>query len=203
MKDGDRRSIPWVEVKKRLRDSQLALENALVANPERTAAVYRERAAQLAARGSGVEAASSASRVLVFVLGTERFALDFGDVVEVLPFANCTPVPGAPPELLGVMNIHGVIRSVMDLARLLGLSDGTDRPAKGYVLLVRHQARQVGWRADSIDKILSLPSSELAAPEGDVTGQALRYLRGLTRDRLRLLNTEALFAHPVFTAGSR
>src|SRR5437879_4642246 len=121
MKDGETRSINWAEVKQRLNESQLALDKARADDPERLESVYRQRAAQLADRRAQVSGPVSALRVLVFGLGTERYALEFADLVEMLPFARCTPVPGGPAQLLGVANIHGEIRSVLDLGRLLEL----------------------------------------------------------------------------------
>ncbi len=135
---GDRRRIDWAEVRERLERSRAALEESLSVSPERLEAVYRERAAALAARQTRA-AGPTGVRVLVFALGAERYALNFGDVTEVLPFAALTPVPGGPPELLGVMNVRGDIRSVVDLGRLLTTPERTDAAA-GYVLLLRRTA---------------------------------------------------------------
>jgi purine-binding chemotaxis protein CheW len=199
MSDRDAR-IDWSEVKSRLKESQQALEKVLTASPERAEAVFRQRAAQLAGRRVRAEGPTAALRLLVFVLRGERYGLDFGDVVELLPFANCTPVPGAPPQLVGVTNVRGEIRSVVDLGRLLDLPENDQRGA-GYILLVRHQGREVGLRVDGIDKLQSVLPEELAVPADETAEASLRYLRGLAPDKLRVLRTEALFAHSLFQNG--
>ena len=191
-------SIDWDDVKQRLHASQLALEKALSPGPERTEAIYRERAEQLAKREGDAGSPSTASRMLVFNLGRERYAIDFNAIVELLPFANCTAVPSGPPELLGVINVHGEIRSVVDLGRLLALAEEEGR-SPGYVLLVRHRDLEVGLRVSAIDKIQTFASGQLAAACESDTGSSLRYTQGLAVGGLRLLNAEALFAHPIFT----
>src|SRR4051794_6249082 len=111
---GDRR-IDWDDVRRRLRATEQALEQALNPGPERIAEVYRRRADDLAGRRGQDGRAAAGPRVLAFALGAERFALELTDVVELLAFGSCTPVPGGPAQLLGVMNVHGEIRSVLDL----------------------------------------------------------------------------------------
>src|ERR1043166_6935177 len=113
-------AIDWNDVKRRLRDSQLALERA----PERTAAILRERAALLADRRAQAETPADVLRVLVFTLGGQRYALPFADLVELLPLTRLTRVPSAPPAVLGVVTLHDEIRSVVDLTRLMELPAG-------------------------------------------------------------------------------
>ena len=66
---------------------------------------------------------------------------------------------------------------------------------------VNNQGRVVGWRVDSIDKIQQVAHEELAVPASGDTGPSIRFLKGLTPDRLRVLNTEAIFSHPLFHTG--
>jgi purine-binding chemotaxis protein CheW len=187
--------IDWAEVKRRLDDSQQALERVLAPSAADLGPLYLQRAALLAQRRRAASVPADSLRALVFTLGAERYALEFAYLVELLPFANCTPVPGGPPALLGVINVHGEIRSVVDMGRLLDVPTGT----AGYVLLLRHQGRQVGLRVDSIEHIRLLAPGEIAAP-GDSETDALPFLRGLTPDRVRVLRTDALLDQPLFRA---
>ena len=139
----DRKRIDWEQVHIRLKNSQLALEQALTASPERREAVYRERAAQFAARGRQAEGPGTASGHCPLPLGTARSGRDHADLIEILPVAPGTPVPGGPPQPLGVMNLHGEIRSVIDLGGLLELAT-EDFPTAGYVLRVSKHGREVG-----------------------------------------------------------
>jgi len=189
--------IDWGAVKERLHRSQLALEKALNPDPEQIEAAFRDRARQLAQRHAHTHSPSTPFRVLVFALGKEHYGLDLGVVVELLPFTNCTRVPGAPAQLLGVTNVHGEIRSVIDLRHLLELPD-EERNSPGYILLIRHQDCEVGLRVDGIEKIRAVSPEDLLVLSDDAARPSFRCLRGLTPDMLRILSTEALFAHPVF-----
>jgi purine-binding chemotaxis protein CheW len=196
--------IDWEAARRRVRASQEALE-ALEARPERIEEVYQERAAALAGRGRQNDSSSAVLRVLAFTVGPERYGLELGDVVELLPFARCTPVPGGPPQLLGVMNVHGEIRSVVDLGRLLDLP-ATDAEEAGYVVLLKKKGPEgqqstgalVGLRVDALDRIVALPPGDVDGPAGTGVGQVGRFLQGLTQEGVRLLNTEALLGHPIF-----
>lgn len=185
--------IDWEQVKMRLRKSQLALEKALTPDPARTEAIFRERAAQLASRGARADAGPAVLRVLTFAIGTGRYGVEFADVVELLPFTRCTPIPGAPAALLGVINVHGEIQSVVDLGRLMETSEHDIR-TEGTVLLLRKGVGRVALRVDRLDRVQTFPEAELAIPDKDEA----RYVRGLAADRLRVLSTDAILAHPLF-----
>ena len=45
--------------------------------------------------------------VLIFRLAQELYAIELEEVAETLPFERCTPVPGSPPQFLGVINLRG------------------------------------------------------------------------------------------------
>lgn len=186
--------IDWGRIRDRLRQSEAALDAASAVGPERLAAMYRERAAALAARRVAAAGPVVGPRALVFELAGERYGLDFGDVAELLPFAGCTPVPGGPPELLGAIGVRGEIRSVLDLARMLGLSAGRGR---GYVLFARTDGRTAALRVDRVEAVCAL--SEPPAPHAG-TEPLSPFVRGLTADRVRLLDTAAIFAHPALCA---
>src|SRR5688500_10429476 len=116
-----RKRIDWESAKKRLRESDLALEQVLITSPERLHAAFLKRAAQLAARTSETTAGAAARSVLCFTLGQERYGIVLSDLSEIMPMGVSTPVPGAPTELIGVINLRGEIRAVLDLGRLLSL----------------------------------------------------------------------------------
>jgi chemotaxis-related protein WspB len=55
---------------------------------------------------------------LLFELGTERYALDVGRVVEVLPLVHIKEIPQGPLEVAGVFNYRGQPVPAIDLNRL-------------------------------------------------------------------------------------
>jgi chemotaxis protein histidine kinase CheA len=59
-------------------------------------------------------------RALLLPVGAERYAVELTAVREVLVAPAPTPLPGAPPTVLGVVNLRGEVVPVLDTAALLG-----------------------------------------------------------------------------------
>ncbi|HEX4144310.1 MAG TPA: chemotaxis protein CheW [Pirellulales bacterium] len=193
-----RRSIDWNRVKSRLQESQALLEQSLVAvEGAGLEQIYCQRARAFAARTATAVEPLDARLALTFTVETERLCLDLALVAEILPFAKCSPIAGASPELLGVTNVRGRICSVLDLARILQLPKAGDRE-RGYIVLVRHAGLLVGMRADRVDQIQAIPRTKLEFQDGDLVSLSPQYVRSRTEDRIAVLDVEAILSHPVF-----
>ncbi|WDD92957.1 chemotaxis protein CheW [Burkholderia sp. FERM BP-3421] len=75
---------------------------------------------------------------LLFELNGDRYALDAGEIAEVLPLAATKAIPGAPDWVSGILMHRGVPVPVIDVARL-----ALGRPAQALrstrLVLVRHR----------------------------------------------------------------
>lgn len=67
-------------------------------------------------------------------VGADWYALDVQSVGEVVAHPAVTAVPGAPPALLGLLNLSGEIVPLFDTAALLGLGR---MPAGPFATIVR------------------------------------------------------------------
>ena len=197
MRRSDGQGIDWDDVKRRLARSNQILQDALTPDAEKVDAIFRERAAAFARR-SEVKTKQAELRVLVVGLGNESYGFPLVDVAEIVPFAGCTPVPGGPRQLLGVMNFHGDIRSVMDLGRSLGVTADSANADAGYVLLVRSGGLAAGLRVARIERIRSIVAADIRAVSQAESEPGLQFLQGLGPDRLRLLNTRAILSENLF-----
>jgi len=74
------------------------------------------------APASDASAARAAARrlYLLFRIGGDRYALDAGDVVEVLGMRVLKQVPGAPAWVAGMLDRRGVPVPVIDMSQLAG-----------------------------------------------------------------------------------
>jgi purine-binding chemotaxis protein CheW len=97
----------------------------------------------------------SAVHVRALVAG-EQYALAVEHVAEVLRLNEVTPVPGAPPALLGLLNLRGEAVSVVDVASALGLQ-GERRPAHVVVVVVSDDGRRAGLAIDAVLDVATLP----------------------------------------------
>lgn len=160
--------------------------------------VYRRRALRLAGRRPA-ETVSATLPVLIVGVGPERYAIELSALAEVFPYRGCTTVPGAPPALLGVINVRGDIRSVADLCRLLELTPGEDTPA-GYIVMLRHAGNAMGLRVDRIEQVRQIdPVQLLSGTDGAAPIHGSRFVKALTADTVMLLDAGAVLSHLVPT----
>ena len=92
-------------------------------------------------------------RFLVFTLRGTNYALDLSDVAEVVEPPPVFPVPRAPRHILGVMNFHGALTSILDLANFLGI--GVFAPA-GKVLVLDSRLANLALWVDGVSSIVSV-----------------------------------------------
>jgi purine-binding chemotaxis protein CheW len=64
-------------------------------------------------------------QALLVPLHDDWYAIELTRVRVVVPAPEVTPLPGAPPALAGVFNLHGDVVPLFDTAVLLGLPPGT------------------------------------------------------------------------------
>lgn len=73
--------------------------------------------------GTRTPALSTLAQWVVFRLDECRYALPLNDVVRIVRAAEVTPLPKAPPIVLGVIDIEGDVLPVCNLRRRLQLKD--------------------------------------------------------------------------------
>jgi chemotaxis signal transduction protein len=170
---------------------------ALLAQRQRMEAVWRERAHRLSRRSNLAGVAENAAPVVVLGLGDERYGIELGDVAEVLPPVRPTPVPGTPAVFSGVVNVHGEIRPVIDLRRLLRIEETAKTAGNrdtARVILLRKGGREMGLQVDTVEQIRWIASKDLASRHNSAPVTASAHIKGSTSDLLMLLSTETLFA---------
>src|SRR5512132_688584 len=104
-----------------------------------------------------VRSRTGGSKLLVFVVGGERFAVEVQAVDEVVESATLHVLPDGPPGLLGVFPLRGVLLPLFAPAVLLGL------PARdaGVALVMRSGARRIALAVDEVDDVVSITFAEL------------------------------------------
>lgn len=157
-------------------------------------AIFARRAEELAAPpGRGAEAEDL--EVVVFALGREQYAFPRTQVREVRPLVEVTPLPGAPPFVMGLINLRGRILAVIDLRPLFGLR--ADGGSLDSLVLVRHARGDVAILATGRPAVRGLRSIDLGPiPEDFAQGLHPDYVRGVTRDLVVVLDLEHMLADP-------
>jgi purine-binding chemotaxis protein CheW len=183
----DRKGIAWESLRLRLERSRAALEKASAPETEKVQAVYRQRARRLARRLEGGSGQAEDLSILVFEMGKDRYGIELSQLAEVIPHPLLAPVPGAPAQLAGVLQVRGQVRPVWELCRLLGLPD-LEAGDSESVLLLRKGSREVGLRVGLLEGMRTLRPEERGRPP-----VASPHVRWITSDLIAILNPEELF----------
>ena len=159
------------------------------------ATILRERARALARRSEQAPAADTVLEVLEFRLAQERYAVETRHVREVFPLKELTPLPCTPSFVLGIVNVRGQILPVFDLRKLF------DLPEEGLtdlhrIIIVRGRNLELGLLADLSLGVRSVPLSSLQPSLPTLTGIRGDYLKGVTAERLVVLDLASLLADP-------
>jgi purine-binding chemotaxis protein CheW len=101
--------------------------------------------------------------------GGEHYALPVERVLEVGALGEVTPVPSAPPAVIGVRNLRGQIIPVLDLAELFGLDAAIERSS----VVVTDVGGRTGLAVESVDDVGELPAPTESTDAKHLTGAAL------------------------------
>lgn len=127
---------------------------------------------------------SEARRYLEFILGEESYAVDLLKVKEVITPPEMAPIPKAPAYVCGLMNLRGLVLTVIDLRKKLGITPGKET-SQNAVIIFDLGDRLVGVVVDSIQKVLNLPVSGIK-PVPNVEGPSAAHFLGILQNDSKL-----------------
>lgn len=176
-------------------------ESTLATNPEQpqlTAAqeaLLQRRAARLA-QPRQVGGTSAQTDLLVFRVGRERFALNLAELQGVVAVERVTRVPGASPDLLGLILARGELFPLVDLGRLL--HSPLDAAGPSHALLVR-SSEKFALAIDEVLEMIRLANEDLRALEQRSPSGCVM---ALLPDQAALLDVKALLSLPALSGSS-
>ena len=115
---------------------------------------------------------------VTFRLDDETYGINVMQVKEVLRVSDVTPVPGAPPYVLGIINLRGNVVTVLDMRKRLNLPphevDDLSR-----IVIIEAGEMVVGMLVDSVAEVVYLRASDIeSAPSVGKDENAL-YIQGV------------------------
>jgi purine-binding chemotaxis protein CheW len=157
--------------------------------------ILRLRARQLARPPQSASAEGPSLEVLEFRLAQERYALEVRYVREVYPLKELTPLPGTPAFYCGIVNARGRIVPVLDLKKFFDLPE-TGLTDLHRIILLRSDDLELGLLADLSVGVRSIALESLQPSLPTLTGIRSEYLKGITPDRLVVLDAARILADP-------
>jgi purine-binding chemotaxis protein CheW len=185
--------IDWTEIHQRMAAAEAAIAHAGRASGDETRAVLKTRAEALARENDDGALARESLEVVSFLLGQEKYGVESCYVREVWPLNELTPLPGTPPFVLGIVNVRGQVLSVIDIRKLF------DLPQKGVgdldrIIVLQNGVMELGILGNSILGVVQIPTDELQPTLPTLTGLRGEYLKGVTPDRMAILNAARLLS---------
>lgn len=159
------------------------------------ARILRDRARALARPPKQAPAPDTLLEVLEFRISQERYAVEVRHVREVHPLKDLTALPGTPAFVLGIVNARGRILPVLDIRKFF------DLPEQGLtdlhrIIFVHGKDLDFGLLADAIVGVRSIPVEGLQASLPTLSGIRSDYLKGVTAERLVVLDLDRMFEDP-------
>ena len=117
--------------------------------------------AETTERRAALEAGSV--NLACFEVAGRVYALDVGQVREIVRCQEVTPLPRAPELIEGVIDLRGMLLPVIDLGRALG-GAAVARSGRARIVVVEADGLMLGLCVDAALEVLSLEPSALEDP---------------------------------------
>ena len=113
--------------------------------------------ARAAAKGTGN------LQVVEFILGNELFALDLFDTREVINTTEITPLPNTPSFIKGIIDLRGVITTIIDLKEMMHITQEADgkKRARIIVLDASVSEKMIGVLVDDVLAVSTYANEEI------------------------------------------
>ncbi len=133
-----------------------------------------------------------AGQVVVFLLGDRRYGLRLSVVERVVQMVEITPLPKAPPIVMGIVNLQGRIIPVFNIRKRFGLEERDPDP-NDHLVIANTSRRTVGLIVDEASGIVEQTAGEVVNPEGILPG--IKYIEGVVKreDGMILIHDLDLF----------
>jgi purine-binding chemotaxis protein CheW len=131
-------------------------------------------------------------------LDSGRYALPLAATVRVVRAAQITPLPAAPANVLGALNVAGEVLPVFDVRRRFGLPERTLGP-EDHLLVARTADRTVVLTIDAAVGVIEHPDAAMV--EAERITSDLAHIRGVLplEDGLVLIHDLGQFLSPAET----
>ncbi|MEA3211647.1 MAG: purine-binding chemotaxis protein CheW [Chthoniobacter sp.] len=166
--------------------------------PEDETRILKERARELASEPVAASAPVDLIQVVEFELAGEGYGIELARVRQVIALKEITPVPCTPRFVLGIINLRGEIQTVIDIRKFFDLPD-RGITQLNRIIVIQSEGLHLGILADAIRGVRTIPRDSLQPPGPTFTGVRADYLRGVTEDRMAVLDAAKILSDEGIT----
>jgi purine-binding chemotaxis protein CheW len=108
------------------------------------------------------------------------------EVIELTKDLEVTPVPLAPPSILGLLNLRGQIVTAIDMRVRLSC-ERKEISSDSIGIFYKHSGSFFSFIVDRVNEIIELEEKDFEPPPSNLTGPALNFVAGVYKMPGRLL----------------
>lgn len=124
---------------------------------------------------------------VTFHLDDETYGMNVLQVQEVLPMTDIAPVPGAPPFVMGIINLRGNVVTVIDTRMRFGLPSQEPEPS-ARIMVIESGDQVAGMLVDSVAEVIEVSQAEVDTAPSVGNDESARYIYGVvSRDNQLLI----------------
>lgn len=112
------------------------------------------------------------NQLLSVIISKQEFAIRITAIREIRGWIASTPLPHAPPYVIGMINLRGAVLAIIDLASRLGMVS-EDPTAASVVVVVEEENQVVGLLVDAVNDIITVTNDmrQSIPSVGDLTAR--------------------------------
>ncbi len=143
-----------------------------------------------------VKSLSQGARELIaFRIGDQEFCVNIMSVREIRGWTQATPMPHAPPYVMGVINLRGAVLPIIDMSARLGMKVA-EPTARHVIIVAQVKSKVVGLLVEAVSDILTITEDSIQpVPEvsSDLEKQYARGILAIDTRMICLIELDALF----------
>jgi purine-binding chemotaxis protein CheW len=123
---------------------------------------------------------------VTFRLENESYGINVMQVQEVLRYTEIAPVPGAPPYVLGIINLRGNVVTVIDTRSRFALPDA-ETTDQTRIVIIEAESQVVGILVDAVAEVVYLRQSEIETTPNVGNEESAKFIQGVCHKNDELL----------------
>jgi purine-binding chemotaxis protein CheW len=123
---------------------------------------------------------------VLFRVADSEYALPAEQVLQMESFAGATPVPGAAPFVVGIVQIRGRVIPLVDLRLRFGAEAG-EPSLDNRIVVGQHGDRVIGLLVDSAREVLKIAPAQVKPPPAILDTEGRGYIKAVAQVGARLV----------------
>lgn len=117
---------------------------------------------------------------IIFRLGSEFFATETEKIQNISDMMQITKVPTAPSHIMGLINLRGSIKPLVNISMLLNVEEDNK---DSNIIILKLQDEEIGIKVDEVIEVVEIEQANIQ----NVTNDSKDYIKGVVELNNNLL----------------